>query len=212
MARTYNVTSTINTNIVTYMAFNATNLVSEGYDENTMKIAIDVNDRISIKNASIDFNKDTTDENKLKAIRNKIDSSAIAILKETQVSALYGMTDDDFYKISAKLEATDSRRDLITRTMKACMATVMVFDMNAKQQTFKQIPMDMGFEKLSPDKQLAKVRTKLEDGTIVCLAVTACDMREELRGTTKEKFIAKAVPLNPATRQPFGEESTEEGE
>lgn len=209
MARTYNVTSTINSNIVTIMTADATKIVSKGYTDTTPKIAIDVNDCMTIKNVAIAFAKDMTEDNKMKAIRNKIDSNAIAILKETAVSALYGMTDEDFYKISYKLEETDSRRDLITRTLKACIAKVQVFDMTNKEMKFTDVPMDTGFDKLPADKQLAQVRKKIETAELVPLAVTGCDMREELRGTTKEKFIDKAVPLNPETRQPYNTEETE---
>ncbi len=209
MARTYNVTSTINSNIVTIMTVDSTKLVSKGYTDNTPKIAVDVNDCVTVKNVAIAFAKDMTDDNKLKAIRNKVDASAIAILKETAVSALYGMTDEDFYKISSKLEETDSRRDLITRTLKACVATVQIFDLEKKELTFTQVPMDTGFDKLDGEKQLAQIRKKIESATVKALMVTGCETREELRGTTKEKFIAKAVPLNPETRQPYNTEETE---
>lgn len=209
MPRTYNVTSTINSNIVTIMTVDSAKLVSKGFTDTTPRIAIDVNDCVAVKNVAIAFAKDMTEDNKLKAIRNKVDASAIAILKETAVSALYGMTDEDFYKISYKLEETDSRRDLITRTLKACIAKVQVFDMNRKEMRFTDVPMETGFDKLSAEKQLSQVRKKIETAELVPLAVTGCDMREELRGTTKDKFIAKAVPLNPETRQPYNTEETE---
>lgn len=194
MPRTYNVTSTINTSIVTYLAYNRETAALE------------------TRTATIKLADEMTADNELKAMRNKIDIETCAISAKTTVSALYGMTDEDFYKISTKLEETDSRRDLITRTMKACMATVQVFNMTKKEMTFTQVPMDTGFDKLSSDKQLTQIRKKIETTEIVPLAVTGCETREELRGTTKEKFIAKAVPLNPETRQPFNETADETAE
>ena len=191
MPRTYNVTSTINTSIVSYLAYNREKA------------------ELETRTATIKLADDMTADNELKAMRNKIDIETCAVVAKTTVSALYGMTDEDFYKISYKLEETDSRRDLITRTLKACIARVQVFDMTRKEMRFTDVPMDTGFDKLSADKQLAQVRKKIETAELVPLAVTGCDMREELRGTTKDKFISKAVPLNPETRQPYNTEETE---
>lgn len=204
MARTFNVTSTVNTDCVEYLSFNV-----EGITKESLKINFKADERITKKVGYISFKKETTNEDVLKGIRNKLDSTAVAILDRYTVSALYGMTEEDFYKISWILSDTDSRRDLITRTMKACMATVQVFDMTKKEMTFTQVPMDTGFDKMPADKQLALVRKKIETAELVPLAVTGCETREELRGTTKEKFISKATPLNPDTRQPFGSEESD---
>ena len=198
MARTYNVTSTINSTLINYKAFNRETETIE-------------NRQCELKLDSIEIT-----DTMYKAIRNKVDIECAKIDSVKEVSALYGMTEEDFYKISWKLEATDSRRDLITRTTKTVMAKIQYFDANEplKGLQFKSASMGTGFDKLASDKQLFIARKKIEGNGIAVVAVSDCYVVEELRGTTKDKFIAKATELDSETRQPKEnkEESAEEAE
>lgn len=206
MARQYNVTSTINTDCVKFLSFNA-----DGITKDTLKINYNADERISTKTACITFKKETSDEDVLKGIRNKVDSTAVAILDRYTISALYGMTDEDFYKISWTLSETDSRRDLITRTLKACSVRIQYIDLSepAKGIQHMTVIMGTGFEKLTAEKQMTEVRKTVDTDSIKSLAVLSTMAQEELRGTTKDKFMKKAVELDPVTRNPFKEEQQE---
>ena len=196
MARTFNVTSTINSTLINYKAFNRET------------------DEIEIRTCELKLDSTEISDNTYKAVRNKVDIECAKILSVVEVSALYGMTEDDFYKVSWKLESTDSRRDLITRTTKTVMAKIQYFD--AKEPTkglqFMSASMGNGFDKLADDKKLFIARKKVEGNGIAVVAVADCYLVEELRGTTKDKFIAKAVPLNPDTRQPIDSKEDNEVE
>ena len=208
MARQYNVTSTINTDCVKFLAFNA-----EGITKDTLRINYNADERLSTKTACITFKKETSDEDVLKGIRNKVDSTAVAILDRYTISALYGMTDEDFYKISWTLAETDSRRDLITRTLKACSARIQYIDLAepAKGIQLMTVIMGTGFEKLSTEKQMTEIRKTVDTDTVKALSVVSTMAQEELRGTTKDKFMKKAVELDPLTRSPFKAEEQQEG-
>ena len=196
MGRTFNVTSTINSTLINYKAFNRES------------------DEIEIRTCEMKLESTEINDTMYKAIRNKADIECAKILSVTEVSALYGMTEEDFFKVSWKLESTDSRRDLITRTIKTVMAKVQYFDANepTKGLQFKTVSMGNGFDKLATDKQLVIARRKCEGNGIAVVAVSDCYIVEELRGTTKDKFIAKAIPLNPETRQPIDSADSEESE
>ena len=194
MARTYNVTSTINSTLIQYKAFNRET------------------EEVETRVAELKLDSAEITDTMYKAIRNKVDIECAKIMHVAEVSALYGMTEDTFFKISWKLESTDSRRDLITRTTKTVMAKVQYFDANepTKGLQFKGVAMGNGFDKLADDKKLFLARKKIEGNGIAVVNVADCYAVEELRGTTKEKFIAHAVPLNPETRQPYETEDDTE--
>ena len=194
MPRTYNVTSTINSTLIQYKAFNRET------------------EEVETRVAELKLDSAEITDTMYKAIRNKVDIECAKIMRVAEVSALYGMTEEDFFKVSWKLESTDSRRDLITRTIKTVMAKVQFFDANepSKGLQFKTISMGNGFDKLQSDKQLVIARRKCEGNGVAVVAVSDCYIVEELRGTTKERFIANAVPLNPETRQPYEPEDDNE--
>lgn len=186
MARTYNVTSTINSTLIAYKAFNRE---TETIEDRTCELKLE--------------STEITDT-MYKAVRNKADIECAKIISVSEVSALYGMTEEDFFKVSWQLGATDSRRDLITRTIKTVMAKIQFFNTNepTKGLQYKTVSMGAGFDKLASDKQLFLARKRCEVDGIAVVAVADCYIVEELRGTTKDKFIAKATELDSETRQP----------
>lgn len=194
MPRTYNVTSTINSTLIQYKAFNRET------------------EEVETRVAELKLDSAEITDTMYKAIRNKVDIECAKIMRVAEVSALYGMTEETFFKISWKLESTDSRRDLITRTIKTVMAKVQFFDTNEplKGLQFKAVSMGNGFDKLADDKKLIIARKKVEGNGVAVVNVADCYTVEELRGTTKERFIANAVPLNPETRQPYEPEDDNE--
>lgn len=183
MARIYNVTSTVNTTVVNYLKFNPEKGVLE-------------NAETSVK-ASADLSK----EDMLKVIR-KIDNMAVQINDVTVISELYGMSSETFYAISS-LISSDERRNLITRTIKACLVSIAYYDFETGGIEHDTIVADNGFDKLDSEKQLSVIRKQYETPTKKVVQIGAIDFNEQLRGVTVEKFIKNAVILNPETRQPY---------
>lgn len=190
MPRVYNVTSTINTTVVNYLAFNA-EIGSIEEKETTVK-------------ASAELSADDM----LKVIR-KNDNMAVQVKNVKIISELYGMDTDTFYNISNPI-SSDERRNLITRTMKACLVSIAYYDFNTGGIEHDTITADAGFDKLDAEKQLSVVRKMYETDSKKVVQIGAIDFNEQLRGVTVEKFIKNAVILNPETRRPFEEKEETE--
>ena len=190
MARTYTVTSTIKATNITTIRYNAETKSLEDGNINLKK-----------------YDEEWTFEKLLKVLRLS-DLFVVDVKEVTEVSALYGMTDDDFYEISQSITA-DDRRGLITRTMKNFCPSVTVFDMAHPEKGMYNTSAGFApieFKDWKDDKKLAYVRKMVETDTVKVLQLLGGTISEDLRGATIEDFIAKAVELNPETRRPFGEE------
>ena len=186
MPRLYNVTSTVNTTVVNYLTFNPEKGALENA-ETTVKASADL-----------------SNDDMLKVIR-KTDNMAVQINSVNVISELYGMSSDTFYAISS-LISSDERRNLITRTMKACLVSIGYYDFETGGIEHGTIVADNGFDKLDSEKQLSVIRKQYETPTKKVVQIGAIDFNEQLRGVTVEKFIKNAVILNPETRQPYSEE------
>lgn len=190
MPRNYNVTSTINTTVVNYLSFNAEKGAIEQRETNVK--------------ASAELSADDM----LKVIR-KTDNLAVQVIGVKVISELYGMESDTFYAISNPI-TSDERRNLITRTMKACLVSIAYYDFNTGGIEHDTIVADSGFDKLDSDKQLTIIRKQYETDSKKVVQVGKIDFNEQLRGVTVEKFIKNAVILNPETRRPFEEKEEQE--
>ena len=195
MPRQFTVTSTIK----------ATSITTTFYNSATKQLETKV---INLKK----FDNEWTPEKIIKVLRTE-EFNAVDFENITEVSALYGMTDDDFYAISETI-SPDDRRGLITRTMKNYCPSCTVFDMAHPEKGMYH--MSAGFAPIEvkdykDDKKLAYVRKMVETDTLKVLQLLEGTISEDLRGTTVEKFIAKAVELDPETRRPIGEKEEQEG-
>ena len=189
MPRIYNVTSTVNTTVVNYLTFNA----EKGILENA-----EVNVKVS---------PDLSKEDMLKVIR-KTDNMAVQINNVNVISELYGMSSETFYSISSHI-SSDERRNLITRTMKACLVSIAYYDFETGGIEHDTIVAENGFDKLDSEKKLTVIRKQYETPTKKVVQIGAIDFNEQLRGVTVEKFIKNAVILNPETRQPYTSEEND---
>lgn len=189
MPRQFTVTSTIK----------ATSITTTFYNPATKQLETKV---INLKK----FDNEWAPEKIIKVLRTE-EFNAVDFENITEVSALYGMTDDDFYAISETI-SPDDRRGLITRTMKNYCPSCTVFDMAHPEKGMYH--MSAGFAPIEvkdwkEEKKLAYVRKMVETDTLKVLQLLEGTISEDLRGTTVEKFIAKAVELDPNTRQPITE-------
>lgn len=189
MARIYTVTSTIKATSIETIVYNPRTMELEGKEINLKK-----------------FDQSWDSEKVIKVLRT-VDFYAVDFTNIKEVSALYGMTDDDFYAISETI-SPDDRRGLITRTMKNYCPACTVFDMAHPEKGMYH--MSAGFAPIEvkdwkEEKKLAYVRKMVETDTLKVLQLLEGTISEDLRGTTVEKFIAKAVELDPETRRPYGE-------
>ena len=193
MPRQFTVTSTIKATSIETIVYNPRTMELEGKEINLKK-----------------FDQTWDSEKVIKVLRT-VDFYAVDFTNIKEVSALYGMTDDDFYAISETI-SPDDRRGLITRTMKNYCPACTVFDMAHPEKGMYH--MSAGFAPIEvkdwkEEKKLAYVRKMVETDTLKVLQLLEGTVSEDLRGTTVEKFIAKAVELDPETRRPYGE--TDEG-
>lgn len=188
----YNVTSTMNATKVNFMAFNpATNAIE--------------ND-----SAFVNVSDDIDNDKLLKVIRNKVNNMAVMITSVETITELYGMTEEIFIE-NAVIIKEDERRNLITRTMKATIASYMYIDTNdiAKGLQMSTVIVDNNVETMDESKALNVVRKLVETDSKKVVSITAYNHVSELYGMKPETFVKLGVKLNPENRQPYEKEEQE---
>lgn len=189
MARIYNVTSTLNATKAHYLTFNPTTNAVEN------------------RETFVNVSEDCDNEKLLKIIRNKVDNLAIMVTSVETISELYGMTEETFIENAVIIKA-DERRNLITRTMKATIASYMYIDTNdlSKGLQMATVIVDNNVETMEESKALNVVRKAVETDSKKVVTITAFNHVSELYGMKPETFVKLGVKLNPENRQPFTSE------
>ena len=196
MARTYNITSTIKATSITTTIYNPETKALETKAINLKK-----------------FDNSWTKEKVLKVLRLS-DFFAVDYTDITEISALYGMDENTFVKISEEINP-DDRRGLITRTLKSYKPKYWVFDSNEPmkgQQVKEAVVCPADFQSWKKEKQESYLRGKMPAGVFFLQLHEEAGMTvEELRGVSPDKFIENAEELDPKTYKPIAdtEEATE---
>ena len=199
MARIYNITSTIESNTVKYVAYDYTHgtLVPETIN---LKLDAEVLNYEDGNSMPYELVKDC-----LNRIR-KYDFFAVDIMSYKVEEQLYGMTEDTFMKISRKIDATE-RRDLITRTIKNVSAKYQAFNMSEGKVVEGDYTIPDSVNAKDDSKVLAYLRKTLETDTLKILAVIGKTDINALYGVDRGTFISNAVILDKETRKPITNEN-----
>ena len=200
MARIYNITSTQETNIVEYVAYDYAHgtLVTE-----TLNLKLDSDVTVYLKEGGYlpyELIKDC-----LNRIR-KYDVFAVDVKSYKVDVQLYGMTEDTFMQIAKKIEPTD-RRNLITRTIKNVSARYQAFNMSEGKVVEGNYTIPDSVNSKDDSKVLAYLRKTLETDTLKILAVIGKTDINALYGVDSETFIKNSVILDKETRKPITEEN-----